>query len=430
MTLRLIAALFGPILAALYFLHYNRSNISVRLSAGWTVDIPLAALVLGAALLGVLTASLVSLTRSSVEGLRGWRERRRTWRRERARQRFSLALRLRGEGNLRRARRHARKAIRKDPHHAGAMTLAGDLAAELGDFRDALKWHGRAQALDPESGDLAVRLSADLEASGRVDDAEKVLARSLGGSHPHPAALRRLRDLFQGAGKWTEALAPAERLAPLGGTAAEKENDRRALQMIRLAAAEELISRARGGQAAALLEEAVRAHPGDSAPRLRLGDVSLADGRERKALRAWEAGYKELGTPGFLHRILSLHRGADGDGLKRQAAAMSAASRSRPQDPLPAAMAAALYMEAGNWEEAQQWLKAGAEAAHASREEPIWVELVLHLLEARRTLEAGDRLAAENAFRRVAEEAGRRILDRSPAVVELGPVEAEAQIDA
>lgn len=429
MTLRLLAALFGPILAALYFLHYNRSNISVRLSEGWTAELPLAALVLGAALLGALAASLVALARSSVEGWRGWREQRRARRLERARQQFALARRFKSEGNLRRARRCVRRAIRKDPRLAPALTLAGDLAAEMGDHRGALRWHGRAQALEPESGELTVRLSADLEAAGRAGDAEKVLARALGGSHPHPAALRRLRGLLQGAGRWAEALAAAERLVPLGGAAEEKESDCRELQKIRLALAEELLAHAEGKQAAALLEEAVRTAPGEAGPRLRLGDAYLAGGRERKAARTWEAGYKEIGAPGFLHRILSLHRNghrsAEGDGLVRQAAAMIAASRARPRDPLPAVMAAALYMEAGRWEEAQKWLDAGGEAAGAAKEEPAGVALVRHLLAARRQLESGDRLAAENAFRKAAEEAGRRILDRSPAVVELGPVEAD-----
>ncbi len=426
MRLRLLIALAAPLAAAVYLLHYNRGEIALRLSEDWEVRLPVAGFMLAAALAGAAAAAVFGwvdgVLKALSRGRRRWAERGR----ERARAHLSEAQRLRGEGNLRRARRQARRALRQGPEFAAALLLAGDLAAEAGDFEEAIRWHERARALSPDSPDLAVRLASHLEASGRTRGAENILAHAAGEGRDHPVVLRRLRDLLVGAGRWEEAHQAAAKIARLGGTAAEKASDERAAGRILLAAAGRRLSASDGKGAAALLEEAIKRAPAAADARLLLGDAYAADGRGRKAARMWEAGYRELGGAEFLHRLVAHHRSQGQNGGSRQAtAAMVSAGKARPRDPLPSVMAAALLLEAGKAGEAMDRLQAASEAAPAAEESTGWADLVSQLLRARGKLEAGDRLAAESAFLEVAAQAGRRILGETPSGMIIRPVEGE-----
>ncbi len=427
MRLRLLLALGGPLAAAVYFLHYNRGLIDLRLSEGWSVRLPLA-LVFGAAvLLGALAAALLGWGEAGLGAFSRWRLRRRERRKERARESLAQARRMRGQGSLRRARRLARRAIRQDPGLQPALTFAGELAAEAGDLDEAIRWNERLRTLAPDSHEAIVRLSENLEASGRAAEAEKLLSQAGGNGKAHPAILRRLRDFLAETGRWEEALAACERLARLGAVPSEREADERSAGRILLAAAEARLSAADARGAASLLEEAVRRLPSEAAPRLRLGDAYVSAGRARRALRAWEAGYRELGEPEFLRRMVTSHKPLETEGALRQAAsALISAGRARPRDPVPRLMASALLLEAGRTEEAVRWLREASDAASASDGEPGWVSLVARLLEARGKLEAGDRLAAESAFRKVAQEAGRLLLGESPSGIVIRPFDIRA----
>ncbi len=165
-------------------------------------------------------------------------------------------------------------------------------------------------------------------------------------------------------------------------------------------------------------------------PRLRLGDAHVTAGRKKRDIRTWEEGYRHLGHPAFLRRIVATHRPDDDSKARRQAAsAMLACGRIKEGDPAPIVMAAALYFEGGDVVEAKKWLEtASAKAVAPDREdsghgEEMWVEVVMGLLEARGKLEAGDRLAAESAFQKVAQEASRKILGEPDSGYIVQPVE-------
>ncbi len=79
--------------------------------------------------------------------------------------------------------------------------------------------------------------------------------------------------------------------------------------------------------------------------------------------------------------------------------------------------------------EAKKWLETASDKAVApDREdsghgEDMWVEVVMGLLNARGKLEAGDRLAAESAFQKVAQEAARKILGEPISEFLIRPVQ-------
>ena len=59
MKIRTLLILAAPVAAAVYFLHYNRGIIELRLTEVWSVRVPLAVVVIGAALIGSFLASIL-----------------------------------------------------------------------------------------------------------------------------------------------------------------------------------------------------------------------------------------------------------------------------------------------------------------------------------------------------------------------------------
>ncbi len=430
MGLRLIISLAIPLGTALYVLHFNRASIPVRVAQGIVVELPIVTVVLVSALAGALFASLLGWTEAGLGGLARWREGRRIRRKERALKYLSEAESLRTKGNIRAARRRARKAYRLDPTLAPAFLLAGDLAAEAGDLAEAIRCNERLFTLSPESLETLVRLSSNLQAAGRAKEAEKILARMGENGKVHPDVLRRLRDMFADQGRWEEALAAGQKLSGLWASPAQRESDRRIEGDLLMLTGESRLGASQAKAALSLFEDAVECLPSEAEPRLRLGDANLSAGRRKRAIRTWEEGYRHLGHSAFLRRIVASHRPEDDSKARRQAAsAMLACGRIKEKDPAPFVMAAALYFEGGDTEEAHKWLEAASDKAVApDREnsghgEEMVVDLVMGLLEARGKLEAGDRLAAESAFQKVAKEASRKILGESDAGYLVQPVE-------
>ncbi len=430
MELRLVLLLAIPLGAALYVLHFNRESIPVHLAEGLVVQLPVVTVILVSALIGALFASILGWSEAGLSGLARWREGRRLRRKERALKYLGDAESLRTRGNIKAARRRARKAYQLDPALAPAFMLAGDLAAEAGDLAEAIRCNERLYALTPESLETLVRLSSNLEAAGRAKEAEKILVRMGENGKVHPDVLRRLRDMFADQGRWEEALGAGRKLSGFWASPTQREADKRIEGDLLMLAGEARLGASQPKAALSLFEEAAQCLPSEAEPRLRLGDANFSAGRNKRAVRTWEEGYRRLGDPAFLRRIVASHQPESDSKAKRQAAsAMLACGRMKEGDPVPFVMAAALFFEGGEAEEAKKWLEtASAKAVDPNRdagrrEEEMWVEVVMGLLEARGKLEAGDRLAAESAFQKVAQEAARKILGEPISEFLIRPVQ-------
>jgi tetratricopeptide (TPR) repeat protein len=426
--IRLILTVALPVAGAIYILHFNRSSVvELQLADGLAFSLPIVMLVVLSALTGALFASLVSWTEVGLFGFTRWRERRSGRRRARARGVLVRAENLRSRGKIRAARRKAKKAARLDPTLSPAFTLAGDLAADAGDLEEAIRCNERLYSLSPDSLEALVRLSTNLEAVGRHQEAEKMLLRLGENGAVHPDILRRLRDMFAGQGRWDEALAAIGKLSAAWASPVQRAADKRTEGDILMAAGEAKIALSDAKGAAPMLEEAVRCLPSERAPRLRLGEAYQAAGRDKRAVKTWEEGYRHLGEPEFLHRIVAQYAPRDDVKAKRQAAsAMIACGRMRAGDPIPLVMAATLLFEVDKGEEARKWLEAATEMPLDQSREDSWVGIVMSLLDARGKLESGDRLGAESAFQKVAKEAGRKILGEPESGFVIRPVETSS----
>ncbi|MBT3352880.1 MAG: hypothetical protein HN400_16505, partial [Nitrospinaceae bacterium] len=384
MGIRLLISLALPLALAVYILHFNRSMVDFRVAENFSVSMPIVVLIFISAMGGALLAGLLGWSESGVAGFFRMLDLRKVRRRSRAQRTLAKAEGLRTRGKIKAARRHARKAGRLDPDLSSAFSLAGDLAAEAGDLEEAIRCNEKLYSLTPDSLEALVRLSANLEAVGRAGEAENMLLQMGERGAVHPDVLRRLRDMFAAQERWDESLAVCRKLVSTWASPSQRNADKIAEGEILMSGAALKILLSDGKGAAPLLEQAIRCLPEDSKPRLCLGDAWLLAGRERRALKTWEEGYRHLGAPDFLHKIVAHHRPNEDEKARRQAAsAMLSCGKMRDGDPIPLVMAASLLFGAGRSEEARKWLEVAADKAPDHGAEASWVGVVMGLLDAR-----------------------------------------------
>ena len=422
MKIRTLLILAAPIAAAVYFLHYNREFIDLRLTDAWSVQVPLALVVIGAALVGSFLASVLGWG----EAVLGWFSRKKTAKRQkrllRAQDRFVRSQNLLMQGKRRRARRELRRALKDDPSLIPALRLAADLAIDSGNSKDAIQWNERLRAVTNNSPDSIIRLSQTLAHSGQTNQALELLKQNSTGRGVSPLVLRKLRDMCLGNGRVEAAIEVCEKLSQLDVSDIDRQMDDQIAGRAYLAAGEMKLNDSTPEAAIRLLERARRHLDKEKKIYLLLGDAHLAAGSERRALRTWENGYQTLGGLEFLQRLALAAGSLESQStIKKAAANVQSAGKRRGNDIHHHVLHAALMLEAGQIEKVDKSLKQAAEMTLSPGGEDSWVRLAMHLIEARSLQEKGERLAAENELRKIAQEASRILLGKSISGTELTP---------
>ncbi len=422
MKLRTLFTLAVPVGAAVYFLHYNREFIDLRFTDAWSVRMPLAFVVLGAALIGSFLASVLGWG----EAVLGWFSRQKTAQKQkrlnRAQERFFRAQSLGIQGKIRRARRELRRVLRDDPRFIPALRLAADMAIDSGNSNDAIQWNERLLAVTNNSPDSIIRLSETLDHAGKAGEALELLAQNSAGRGASPLVLRKLRDVYLENGRTEAAVEVCEKISQLGASDFDRQADKQIAGRAYLTAGEAKLSASRPEAAIPFLERAMHHLSGEKKTYLLLGDAQLAAGREKRALRMWENGYQDLGGLEFLQRMtLALGPLESQSTIKKAAAHIQSAGKRREKDIYHHVLHAALMLEGGQLEKVDKSIEMASSLAMSEEDEDSWVRLALHLMEARCLQEKGERLAAENEFKKIAQAASRILLGKSIFAGEIKP---------
>ncbi len=422
MKIRTLLILAAPVVAAVYFLHYNREIIELRLTDAWSVRVPLALVVFGAALIGSFLASVLGWGEAAL----GWFSRQKIAKKQkrlhRAQERFVRAQSFGIQGKRRRARRELRRALKDDPYFIPALRLAADLAIDSGNPNDAIQWNERLRAVTNNSPDSIIRLSETLDQSGQAKEALELLAQNITGKGASPLLLRKLRDMYLENGRIEAAVNICEKLSQSGVSDMDRQADNQIAGRAYLSVGEAKLNNSDPETAITFLEQARRHLAKEKKVHLLLGDAQLAAGRERRALRTWENGYQALGGLEFLQRLaLAVGPLESQSAIKKAAANVQSAGKRREKDIHHHVLHAALMLEAGQIEKVDKSLEQVSAMTVSADGQDSWVRLALHLIEARCLQEKGERLAAENEFKKTAQEASRLLMGKSISGTELKP---------
>ena len=341
----LLALAFGAAVA--YLASLNTARVRVALAAGWAWDVPLAALVVGAFLLGAVLALLLGLVRDLGRSYRDYQRAREARRAESLGDVYHRGVDAQLAGRGEAALQFYEELLARDPGHAQAHARLGDLALERGDAKGALVHHLDALRGE-ERPELVLAAAEGFRRTGRPGDAAALLERLLARDHDHLAALRALRDLAVTEGQWARALGAQERIVALGP--GDRREQQAVLAGIHYQLGRGLLQEGQTQPAIARFREALRAQSDFVPAIISLGDAHIAAGDNREALRVWERAAETQPALPLLARLEQAYRA---EGRPTRMIALYEAASARVPESVPLAFALGrVYFELAMLDEA------------------------------------------------------------------------------
>jgi len=297
----IILAGVASVCAVLYLAWLNPNPVELHLSPSYRLQLPLAAALVLAFLLGILLILGGVIVQGAGRSVRGWWQDRRLRREERLDSLEHQGEALLWEGESERARALLLRAWRRDPgHHRAALVAArsylddGEPAAAERVLRDALDRHRG----DP---DLLLGLSDTCDRQGDRVGAIQALEQVRAQYPRATRALVLLRDQYARGERWAEAVAVQSAYLRTLSRPPLLARERRRLVGLQYEAALALPAPAERVDA---LERLVAAHP-DFVPALvSLGDALIGAGRQQDAVEAWLRAARSTPRTVFLERLL------------------------------------------------------------------------------------------------------------------------------
>jgi lipopolysaccharide assembly protein B len=300
----IVLLLFGILVA--YLTSINASGVHVALWRDWSYDLPLMALVAGAFLVGVALALVAGALRDLGRSYRDYRLARGARRADALHALYRQGVEAQLAGRAEEAARVYEELLRCDPPYPEAAMRLGELAHRRGDTQAALGHHLQALRAE-ERAETLLAVADDNRRLGNVEAALQSYQRVLARDRDHLTALRGIRDVEAGSGRWTQALQAQERLLRLVPRE-ERLAEEAWLAGIHYELGRALLAEGNTQLAATPLKEALRIRPDFLPAALLLGDAYLKGGETREALRVWEHAVESQPALPLLSRIEHLYR--------------------------------------------------------------------------------------------------------------------------
>jgi lipopolysaccharide biosynthesis regulator YciM len=341
----LLALGFGAAVA--YLASLNTARVRVAVAADWAWEIPLAALVVGAFLVGAALALLLGLVRDLGRSYRDYQRAREARRAESLGDVYHRGVDAQLAGRADAALQIYEELLKRDPGHAQAHARLGELALERGDAKGALVHHLDALRGE-ERPELVLAAAEDFRRTGRPGEAAALLERLLARDQDHVHALRTLRDLAVAEGQWQRALGAQERIVALGS--GERRPEQAMLAGIQYELGRALLAEGQAQPAIARFREALRSQSDFVPAAVALGDAYIAAGDGREALRGWERAVETHPELPLLARLEQAYRV---EGRPTRMIALYQAASARVPESVPLAFALGrVYFELAMLDEA------------------------------------------------------------------------------
>lgn len=341
----LLALAFGAIVA--YLASLNTGRIRVVLAPDRGGDVSLAALVVGAFLLGAGLVLVLVLLRDLARSFRDRQRARETGRAEGLGDLYHQGVEAQLSGHTADAAQAYEALIEREPDHAQAHARLGELARERGDVRTALV-HDLKALRTHERPELLMAVAEDYRKTGRPDEAAAALERLISRERGHPAALRALRDLCVDEGHWPRARDAQERIMALAG--GDRGREHMTLAGILYEQGRALLAEGKIQPAVGRFREALRSQADFLPAALALGEAHLEAGESREAIRVWERAVEVQPSLPLLARLEQVYR-AEGRPTRMIALYQEASARAPESVPIAFALGR-VYFELAMLDEA------------------------------------------------------------------------------
>ena len=301
MAFLLLIILFGVFF--LFFWSMNPHDVTIHLLGGQEVVYPVAFVVIGAILIGLILGLAVHIYSILAGMWKNWKSDR-----EEKQNREIGAIYRDGvdrllSGDLKKARELLQRALERDPHRVETYIALANLNSQEGNPAAGLAQLRKARELDPQSREVLFKTAALQEELGQDDGAIATYQELIGMERDNRKALRSLRDLYIKQSRWAEALHAQQQIFKAGPDTSRLADEKEKLFYLRYEVARQKLKGGAIDLAKNEFKDLIRQIADFTPAWVSLGDTLAAQGRGEEAIKTWQDGYVAQGKSIFLSRL-------------------------------------------------------------------------------------------------------------------------------
>jgi len=302
----IVLFMFVFVLFALLFLNFWRINpgdVTVFISADHSVTAPIAIIVIGTVLVGLLLGIGVQLFSIITSSLTQMRRNRREKRVQEVASIYREGVGCLLSGDIKKAHGLLQRALDRDPARVETYIALANVLQQEGNPNEAISMLLKAKGIDGRSLEVLFKLASSYEENGQDEKAVATYTDLLATEKTNRKALRFLREIHIRHQRWAEALNLQEQVLKVGVGANRLAEEKSKLLALRYEVARKDLDAGNIDAAKKALKEIIKEAPDFVPARVSLGDAYLTQQRPDDAIRVWRAGYTDLGKSVFLSRL-------------------------------------------------------------------------------------------------------------------------------
>lgn len=295
----------------LYFSRINPGDITIFLTADYSIVFPVAIILLGAILVGLLLGNGVHILSLIGHSLTHWRRDRKDKKVQEVGSIYREGVGRLLSGDVKKAHTLLQKALDKDPVRIEAYIAMASVHLQEGKTEEGINLLLKAKNIDPKSLEVLFKLATTYEEIGNDDEAVETYKNLLALEKDNRKALRCLRELHVAHGRWSEAFELQKRILKVGPGSNRLNEEKEKHLSLRYEVSRQALEANDIEKAKSELKEIVKEDPEFVPARVSLGDAYIQQERTDDAVKIWKDGYLALGKSVFLSRMEDLYLNAE-----------------------------------------------------------------------------------------------------------------------
>jgi len=313
LSLKYILILLLFTLVSTYLAFLNPHEVEVFISQERAIHLPMVLLIFTFILVGVVFTVLLNWAsqfkkalKQKGESIRENREKKKLLKLD---QIYLKAENLLNAGRTEKAKLLFEQILENHPNHIGALFHLGNIMNRTGEREKALELHAIAARQAPENIKILSHLAEDYSAAGLPAKEIQALEAIKRFSADSPEVLAKMRDSYLKNKNWAQAIQAQKRILSLASNDEERQREKSRLSEVVYSKATDHLANGQKDIAIFELKRAIKADSAFLPAHIKLGEVQLAAGETRAALKSFKTGFEKTGSPVCLLRMQEHHTG-------------------------------------------------------------------------------------------------------------------------
>jgi len=289
--------------AFLYFSRINPGDVTIFLTADHSIIFPIAIILLGAILVGLLLGNGVHILSLIGHTFTHWRRERKEKKVLEVGAIYREGVGRLLSGDIKKAHSLLQRALDRDPVRIEAYIAMASVLMQEGRSDEAINLLLKAKNIDPRSLEVLFKLATTYEEIGRNEAAADAYQGILALEKDNRKALRCLRQICMANGQWAEALDLQKQVLKVGPGSNRLSEEKEKLHSLSYEVARQALEAGEVDKAKSEFKDLIKENPNFVPARVSLGDAYLKMNRVDDAVKVWKEGYLALGKSVFLSRL-------------------------------------------------------------------------------------------------------------------------------